>query len=148
ASVHRRSLVLFHFYATPRFLPFVLDRQRQAVAEPLHGLEHTLTRLHDHGTDLDQQLRRPYMRDRPSVCSGNVSKFHQGPPLLILEGRLDNHGLSGLRLRTTRQRAATRSDAAMRGNCTTEDEPGTASYCMLVQPKESLDLLAVVRQVG
>jgi len=26
----------------------------------------------------------------------------------------------------------------MRGNCTTEDEPGTASYDMLVQPEESL----------
>src|SRR5689334_10465549 len=30
-SVRRRSLVLFHFYAAPRFLPFVLDGQRQAV---------------------------------------------------------------------------------------------------------------------
>ena len=66
--------------------------------------------------------------------------------MLALEGRLDNHGLSGLRLRTTRKRDATRSHAAMRGNCTTEDEPGTASYCMLVQPEESLDLFAVVRQ--
>ena len=64
------------------------------------------------------------------------------------EGRPDNHGFSGLRLRTARQRDATRRHASMRGNCTTEDEPGTASYCMLVQPKESLDLLAVVRQVG
>ena len=36
----------------------------------------------------------------------------------------------------------------MRGSCTTEDEPGTASYCMLVQPEESLDLFAVVRQPG
>jgi hypothetical protein len=52
-SVHRRSLVLFHFYAAPRFLPFVLDGQRQAVAEPLHALEHTLTRLNDHGANLD-----------------------------------------------------------------------------------------------
>src|SRR5262245_60854924 len=34
----------------------------------------------------------------------------------------------------------------MRGDCTTEDEPGTASYDMLVQPRESLDLFAVVRQ--
>jgi len=34
----------------------------------------------------------------------------------------------------------------MRGNCTTEDEPGTASCCMLVQPEKSLDLFAVVRQ--
>src|SRR5262249_24487601 len=24
-SIHRRSLALFHFYAAPRFLPFVLD---------------------------------------------------------------------------------------------------------------------------
>ena len=36
----------------------------------------------------------------------------------------------------------------MRGNCTTEDEPGTSSSCMLVQPDESLDLFAVVRQEG
>ena len=36
----------------------------------------------------------------------------------------------------------------MRGHCTTEDEPGTASYFMLVQPNESLDLFAVVRQGG
>jgi len=34
----------------------------------------------------------------------------------------------------------------MRGDCTTEDEPGTASYDMLVQPRESLDPFAVVRQ--
>jgi len=33
----------------------------------------------------------------------------------------------------------------MRGNCTTEDEPGNADYFMLVQPRESLDLFAVVR---
>src|SRR5262245_27795127 len=64
------------------------------------------------------------------------------------KGGLDNHGLSGLRLRTARERDATRSHAAMRGHCTTEDEPGTASYFMLVQPKESLDLFAVVRQGG
>jgi hypothetical protein len=36
----------------------------------------------------------------------------------------------------------------MRGHCTTEDEPGTASYFMLVQPNESLDLFEVVRQGG
>jgi hypothetical protein len=36
----------------------------------------------------------------------------------------------------------------MRGNCTTDDEPGTANYCMFVQPEESLDLFAVVRQEG
>ena len=36
----------------------------------------------------------------------------------------------------------------MRGNCTTEDEPGTTDYFMLVQPNESLDLFAVVRQGG
>src|SRR4029453_362151 len=77
-SVHGRPLILIHFYAAPRLLPFVLDGQRQAVAEPLHTLEYTLTRLHDHGADLDQQLRRPHMRDRPSVCSGNVPEFHQG----------------------------------------------------------------------
>src|SRR5262249_7028329 len=52
--------------------------------------------------------------------------------VLLLEGRLDNHGLSGLRLRTTRQRDATRSHTAMRGNCTTEDGPGTATYCLMV----------------
>jgi hypothetical protein len=40
------------------------------------------------------------------------------------EGRLDGHGFSGLRLRTTRERDATRSPTAMRGNCSTEDEPG------------------------
>src|SRR5215831_6089455 len=84
-SVHRRSLVLFHFYAAPRFLPFVLDGQRQAVAEPLHAPERTLTRLHDHRADLDQQLRRPYMRDRPSGSAGNVSEFHQRCSLLVLE---------------------------------------------------------------
>src|SRR5215470_1920038 len=84
--VHRRSLILFHFYAAPRFLPFVLDGQRQAIAEPFHTLEHTLTRLHDHGADLNQQLRRPYMGDRPSKCSGNVSEFHQGSSLIVLEG--------------------------------------------------------------
>jgi hypothetical protein len=33
----------------------------------------------------------------------------------------------------------------MRGNCTTNDELG-ANYCMFVQPEESLDLFAVVRQ--
>src|SRR5215467_12449306 len=76
-GVHRRSLVLFHFYAAPRFVPFVLDGERQAVAETLHALEHTLTGLHDHGADLDEQLRRPYVRDRPCVCSRNVSEFHQ-----------------------------------------------------------------------
>jgi len=43
---------------------------------------------------------------------------------------------------------ATRSHTAMRGNCTTEDEPGTTDYFMLVQPNESLDLLEVVRQGG
>src|SRR5262245_33117782 len=31
-------------------------------------------------------------------------------------------------------------------HCTTEDEPGTASSCMLVQPRGSLDLFEVVRQ--
>ena len=41
---------------------------------------------------------------------------------------------------------ATRSHTAMRGNCTTEDEPGNADYFMLIQPRESLDLFAVVRQ--
>jgi hypothetical protein len=35
---------------------------------------------------------------------------------------------------------ATRSHTAMRGNCTTEHEPGNADYFMLVQPRESLDL--------
>jgi len=67
--------------------------------------------------------------------------------LLVLEGRLDDHGFSGLRLRTARERDATRSHTAMRGNCTTEDEPGTA-VCMLVQPKKSLDPFVVVRQEG
>ena len=66
---------------------------------------------------------------------------------MALEGRLDDHGFSGLRLRTTRERDATRSHAAMRSHCTTEDEPGAASYCMFVQPEKSLDLFAVVRQV-
>ena len=35
---------------------------------------------------------------------------------------------------------ATRSHTAMRGNCTTEDEPGTASYNMLFQSTDSLVL--------
>ena len=35
----------------------------------------------------------------------------------------------------------------MRGHCTTEDERDIAAYDMLVQPEESLDLFAVVRQV-
>src|SRR5215471_17838148 len=86
-GVHRRSLVLFHFYAAPRLLPFVLDGQRQAVAEPPHALEHTLTRLHDHGADLDKQLRRPYTRDRPSVCGCDISEFHRAAPLFVQEGR-------------------------------------------------------------
>ena len=43
---------------------------------------------------------------------------------------------------------ATRSHTAMRGHCTTEDEPGITDYVMLVQPRESLDLFAVVRQEG
>jgi len=34
----------------------------------------------------------------------------------------------------------------MRGNCTTEDEPGTADYDMLVHPRESLAAFEVVRQ--
>ena len=67
---------------------------------------------------------------------------------MALEGRLDDHGFSGLCLRSARERDATRSHAAMRGHCTTEDEPGNADYFMLVQPKESLDLFEVVRQVG
>src|SRR5262249_55623440 len=101
-SVHRRSLILFHFYTSPRFLPFVLDGQRQAVAEPLDTLEHTVSRLYDHGADLDQQLRWPYMRDRPSVCFGNVSEFHRALLCLFRKGRLDDHGFNGLRLRTAR----------------------------------------------
>jgi len=40
------------------------------------------------------------------------------------KGRLDGHGFSGLRLRTSRVRDATRSPTAMRGNRSTEDEPG------------------------
>jgi len=146
-SVHRRSLVLFHFYAAPRFLPFVLDGQRQAVAEPLHVLEHTLTRLHDHGTDLDQQLRRPYMRDRP-LCDLVTSRSFISAPLLDLEGEAGQRRPQWTTAQDDPQTGRHASHAAMRGNCTTEDEPGTASYCMLVQPKESLDLLAVVRQVG
>jgi hypothetical protein len=35
-------------------------------------------------TSLDQQLRRPYMDDRPSICSGNVSEFIRAAPLLVL----------------------------------------------------------------
>src|SRR4029453_4433692 len=97
-SVHGRPPILFHFYAAPRLLPFVLDGQRQAVAEPFHTLEYTLTRLHDHGADLDQQLRRPHMRDRPSVCSGNVPEFHQGCSFACFRRRLDNRALSGLPL--------------------------------------------------
>src|SRR5215471_6219003 len=62
------------------------------------------------------------------------------------KGGLDNHGLSGLRLRTTRLWDATRSHAAMRGHCTTEDEPGTASYDMLVQPTDSLVLFVFLRE--
>jgi hypothetical protein len=38
------------------------------------------------------------------------------------------HGFSGLRLRASRERDTTLSPTAMRGNCSTEDEPGTASY--------------------
>jgi len=34
----------------------------------------------------------------------------------------------------------------MRGHCTTEDEPGTASYCMLVQPDQSLALFGILRE--
>ena len=51
---------------------------------------------------------------------------HREPALgaLILGRRLDGHGFSGLRLRTARERDATRSPTAMRGNCSTEDEPG------------------------
>src|SRR5262245_36217672 len=77
-SVHGGSLILLHFYAAPRFLPFVLDGQRQTVAESPHSPEYTVTGLHDPGADLDQQLRRPHMRDCPSVCSGHVSEFHRG----------------------------------------------------------------------
>ena len=43
---------------------------------------------------------------------------------------------------------ATPSHTAMRGNCTTEDEPGTADYDMLVHPRESLAAFEVVRQEG
>src|SRR5262252_9562739 len=68
--------------------------------------------------------------------------------LLVLEGRLDDHGFSGLRLRTARERDATRSHTAMRGNCTTEVEPVLPDCCMLVQPEKSLDLLVGVRQEG
>jgi hypothetical protein len=56
---------------------------------------------------------------------------------LAFEGRLDSHGSSGLRLRTARERGATRSHAAKRGNCTTEDEPEvTDSYCMARSAQE------------
>src|SRR5262245_29958315 len=41
------------------------------------------------------------------------------------------------------QRDATRSHAAMRGHCTIEDEPGTASYYMVVQPEDSLVLFVL-----
>jgi hypothetical protein len=34
----------------------------------------------------------------------------------------------------------------MRGNCTTEDEPGTASYDMLVPPTDSLVLFVFLRE--
>jgi hypothetical protein len=34
----------------------------------------------------------------------------------------------------------------MRGHCTTEDEPGTASYSMLVQPRQSLALFRPFRE--
>src|SRR5262249_37670405 len=110
-SVHRRSLVQFHFYAAPRCLPFVLDGQRQAVAEPLHVLEHPLTRLHDHGADLDQQLRRPYMRDRSSGCSGNVSEFHQGCSFARFWGSPRDQRLSQQTPRPERWKAAARNCA-------------------------------------
>jgi len=34
----------------------------------------------------------------------------------------------------------------MRGNCTTEDEPDTADYDMLVQPEDSLVLFVFLRE--
>jgi hypothetical protein len=34
----------------------------------------------------------------------------------------------------------------MRGNCTTEDEPGIADYDMLDQPKQSLDAIYEFRE--
>src|SRR4029453_16814305 len=111
-SVHGRPLILIHFYAAPRLLPFVLDGQRQAIAEPLHTLEYTLTRLHDHGADLDQQLRRPHMRDRPSVCSGNVPEFHQGCSFACFRRRLESRPQWDY------------------GHCTAKDEPSIANCCM------------------
>jgi hypothetical protein len=45
-----------------------------------------------------------------------------------------------------RERDATRSHTAMRGNCTTEDEPGNVDYFMLVQPRESLALFRPFRE--
>jgi hypothetical protein len=86
------------------------------------------------------------MRDRPSVCSGNVSKFHQGPPLLGLEGRLDNHGLSGTTAQDDPPTGRHAKPCRMRGNCITEDEPGTTSYCMFAQPDRSLSRFGAVRQ--
>ena len=65
------------------------------------------------------------------------------------EGRLDGHGFSGLRLRTTRERDATRSPTAMRGNCSPEDEPG---YRQLLHspssPRRSLRLFAWLFPAG
>jgi hypothetical protein len=63
------------------------------------------------------------------------------------EGRLDNHGFSGLRLRTTRGRDATRSPTAMRGNCSTEDEPGYRQLLHgLSSPPRVYACLRVIRQ--
>src|SRR5215831_15958384 len=82
-SVHRRSLVLFHFDAAPRFLPFVLDGQRQAVAEPLHALEHALTRLHDHGTS---NCGGHTCVTAPPYVLVTSRSFIRATPLLVLEG--------------------------------------------------------------
>src|SRR5215510_2285081 len=86
------------------------------------------------------------MRDRPSVCSGNVSEFHRATPLLVQEGRAGQPRPQWTTAQDDPQRDATRSHAAMRGNCTTGDEPGTASYYMLVQPEDSLVLFVTRRR--
>jgi hypothetical protein len=73
------------------------------------------------------------------------SRFRDGEELNRAEGRLNGHGFSGLRLRTTRERDATRSLPQCAATAPLRTSRGTASYCMARPAGQSLALVTVVR---
>ena len=74
---------------------------------------------------------------KPTSCLSVIRRAKSGSRLDARNG-LDDHGFSGLRLRTARERDASRALPQCVATVPLKASQGTTSYYMPVQPEESL----------